>query len=77
MTTDTKQLSHPAPIETSWLEKVKPHLELIAALLSGVLILIGWLLDKNGIGTSAVIIFLLAYVIGGFAKAKEGIERYH
>ena len=74
MTTDTKQLSQPKPIETSWLEKVKPHLELIAALLSGVLILIGWILDKNGIGTSAVVIFLLAYVIGGFAKAKEGIE---
>lgn len=74
MTTDTKHLSQPAPLETSWLDKVKPYLELIAALLSGVLILIGWILDKNGIGTTAVVIFLLAYVIGGFAKAKEGIE---
>ena len=74
MTTDAKPLHQPATIETSWLEKVKPYLELIAALFSGVLILIGWILDKNGIGTSAVIIYLLAYVIGGFAKAKEGIE---
>lgn len=74
MTTDAKQLHQQAPMETSWLEKVKPHLELGAALFSGVLILIGWLLDKNGIGTGAVIIYLLAYVIGGFAKAKEGIE---
>lgn len=74
MTTDAKQLRQQAPMETSWLEKIKPHLELGAALFSGVLILIGWLLDKNGIGTGAVIIYLLAYVIGGFAKAKEGIE---
>ena len=74
MTTDAKPLHRPAPIETSWFEKIKPYLELSAALFSGVLILIGWLLDKNGIGTSAVIIYLLAYVIGGFAKAKEGIE---
>ncbi len=74
MTTDAKPLHQPAAMETSWLEKVKPYLELSAALFSGVLILIGWLLDKNGIGTSAVIIYLLAYVIGGFAKAKEGIE---
>ena len=49
-------------------------MNLIAALLSGVLIIIGWILDKNGMGTSAVIIYLLAYLIGGFAKAKEGIE---
>lgn len=74
MTTEAKQLRQSAPIETSWLERVKPYLELAAALLSGILILAGWLLDKNGVGTSAIIIFLLAYVIGGFAKAKEGIE---
>lgn len=74
MTTDTKHLSQPSPIETSWLEKVKPYLELIAALLSGVLILIGWILDKKEFRTTAVVIFLLAYVIGGFAKAKKGIE---
>ena len=74
MTTNAKQLQQPATLETSWFEKIKPHLELSAALFSGLLILIGWLLDKNGVGTSAVVIFLLAYVIGGFAKAKEGIE---
>lgn len=74
MTTEANSLHEPAPLETSWLEKIKPNLELAAAIFSGVLILIGWLLDKNGVGTSAVIIYLLAYVIGGFAKAKEGIE---
>ena len=74
MTTEANSLHEPAPIQTSWLEKIKPNLELAAAIFSGVLILIGWLLDKNGVGTSAVIFYLLAFVIGGYAKAKEGIE---
>lgn len=75
MTTDTKQLAQqPAECSTSWLEKTKPHLELIAALLSGVLIVVGWLLAKNGMETPSVIIYLASFVIGGYAKAKEGIE---
>lgn len=75
MTTDTKQLAQqPAECSTSWLEKTKPHLELIAALLSGVLIVVGWLLAKNGMETPSIFIYLAAFVIGGYAKAKEGIE---
>ncbi|MCL6574154.1 MAG: cadmium-translocating P-type ATPase [Bacillus sp. (in: Bacteria)] len=56
------------------IEKTKPHAELIAATLSGLLILTGWLLDNYGYGAESIIAFLLAFVIGGFAKAKEGIE---
>ncbi|WP_042356982.1 heavy metal translocating P-type ATPase [Bacillus rubiinfantis] len=56
------------------LEKLKPHLELIAAGLSGLLIVIGWLFDHYGQETDSIIAYLLAFVIGGFAKAKEGIE---
>lgn len=55
-------------------EKIKPYAELIAAGLSGVFILTGWLLDKYGQGADSIIAYLLAFVIGGFAKAKEGIE---
>ncbi|MFE8697329.1 heavy metal translocating P-type ATPase [Cytobacillus sp. FJAT-53684] len=55
-------------------DKVKPHAELIAALFSGVLIGAGWLLDKNGLATASIAIYILAFIIGGFAKAKEGIE---
>lgn len=58
----------------SRLEKIKPHAELIAAILSGVLILIGWILEKNDLTTASIVFFLFAFVIGGFAKAKEGIE---
>ncbi|RIW32305.1 cadmium-translocating P-type ATPase [Bacillus salacetis] len=57
----------------SYLEKIKPHVELIAALISGVFILLGWLLADVS-SPSSVTFYLLAFVIGGFAKAKEGIE---
>ncbi|OZM57031.1 heavy metal translocating P-type ATPase [Lottiidibacillus patelloidae] len=52
---------------------IMKHSELIAALFSGLLILIGWLLFENYQSTS-VILYLSAFAIGGFAKAKEGIE---
>jgi Cd2+/Zn2+-exporting ATPase len=55
-------------------EKIKPYAELIAAALSGILIATGWLLDRIDDSTASIIAYLLAFVIGGFAKAKEGIE---
>ncbi|MGQ5113503.1 heavy metal translocating P-type ATPase [Bacillus halotolerans] len=54
--------------EKSWAQ----HAELIAALVSGALILAGWLLSSHQL--LSVTLYLLAFVIGGFAKAKEGIE---
>ncbi|MFS0591191.1 heavy metal translocating P-type ATPase [Cytobacillus horneckiae] len=56
------------------LESIKPHAELIAALFCGVLILTGWLLDRNDLSTLSVITYMLAFIIGGYAKAKEGME---
>lgn len=50
------------------------HLELIAAILSGVLILIAWLTGKGGAETLSITFYIIAFLIGGFAKAKEGIE---
>ena len=55
-------------------QRIKTHGELIAALLSGVLILAGWLISKQQDTAVSITLFVLAYVIGGFAKAKEGIE---
>lgn len=52
----------------------KEHVELIAALLSGVLIVAAWLSDKNGAATASIALYIIAFLIGGFAKAKEGIE---
>ncbi|ENH98003.1 heavy metal-transporting P-type ATPase [Gracilibacillus halophilus YIM-C55.5] len=49
------------------------HRELIAALFSGVLILLAWLLHDNLSNLAWHIFILSAFVIGGYAKAKEGI----
>ncbi|MCQ6281134.1 heavy metal translocating P-type ATPase [Bacillus sp. EB600] len=60
--------------QLSSFEKSKPHAELIAAIVSGVLIVTGWLLEKENFNEISVVSYLLAFIIGGFAKAKEGIE---
>jgi Cd2+/Zn2+-exporting ATPase len=73
MSSEAKALTKPIK-KVGYLEKTKSHAELIAATLSGLLILTGWLLDNYGYGSESIIAFLLAFVIGGFAKAKEGIE---
>jgi Zn2+/Cd2+-exporting ATPase len=73
MSSEAKSLSKGIQ-EPSFIEKIKPHAELIAAGLSGVLIAAGWLLDQYGQGADSIVAYLFAFVIGGFAKAKEGIE---
>ncbi|WP_141430598.1 heavy metal translocating P-type ATPase [Bacillus sp. 03113] len=60
-------------IQVNFFQLLKPHLELIAAGLSGIFILIGWLLDQSN-SSSSVVYYILAFLIGGYAKAKEGIE---
>lgn len=55
--------------------KVRPHIELIAAILSGVLILIAYVLELQNMTLPSVAIYLLAFVIGGYAKAKYGIKK--
>ncbi|ALC92375.1 ATPase [Bacillus sp. FJAT-18017] len=56
--------------QPSLFEKMAVHAELICAAVSGILILAGWLLD----GSASVAAYLAAFVIGGYFKAKEGIE---
>lgn len=53
--------------------KIKEHGELIAAILSGLLIFGGWLLSKAEINTASITLYIMAFCIGGFAKAKEGL----
>ncbi|QTD42896.1 heavy metal translocating P-type ATPase [Sporosarcina sp. Te-1] len=50
------------------------HLELIAALLSGVLIAVAWSIGRTGMEQASILLYIIAFLIGGFAKAKEGIE---
>ena len=54
-------------------EKIKEHAELIAALISGLIILLAWRMDSNGLETASILAYLSAFIIGGYAKAKEGI----
>lgn len=61
---------HPFTLKVKELE---PKLEIIFAVLSGILIFAGWLTGKLQYETASVILFIFAYVIGGFFKAKEGV----
>ncbi len=51
----------------------KSHVELIAALFSGVLILVAWFIERNDNSSLSIFFYLVAFLIGGFAKAREGI----
>ncbi|MFG6117102.1 heavy metal translocating P-type ATPase [Halobacillus sp. MO56] len=57
-----------------WWEKFKEHIELIAAIASGILILTAWIFEGSMSYGLFVALHLSAFVMGGFAKAKEGIE---
>lgn len=56
------------------IEKLKEHIELVAAITAGILIFIAWFITREEMSGIGVALYLLAFVIGGFAKAKEGVE---
>lgn len=56
-------------------ERILPHIELISALFSGVLIIIAWFISRDGETALSISLYLSAFIIGGYAKAKEGIEK--
>ncbi|MGD6780013.1 heavy metal translocating P-type ATPase [Sutcliffiella horikoshii] len=62
------------PQKDSLFNRFTTHIELIFAIISGILIFTGWILLKFDIQTAAVPIFILAFLIGGYFKAKEGIQ---
>lgn len=75
MFTDTKPLAQQEPESNSlFSEKILPHIELIAAGISGLLIITGWFMAHQEAQTLSIVSYVLAFIIGGFAKAKEGIE---
>ena len=55
-------------------KNIAVNAELIAAVTSGLLILIAWYSSFNYADSTSITLYLLAFVIGGFAKAKEGVE---
>ncbi|MYL71544.1 cadmium-translocating P-type ATPase [Halobacillus litoralis] len=52
----------------------KEHAELIAAIISGFLILLAWYGEHHWTPSVFVSIYVTAFLIGGFAQAKEGLE---
>lgn len=59
--------------EPKFINKMAEHWELIAAILSGILIIAAWAFSKVGNEAGSIAIYILAFLIGGYAKAKEGI----
>src|SRR5690606_39679692 len=54
-----------------WFSFVRVHGEAVAAGISGLLILLAWLGSGHLIPDKAL--YLAAYIVGGFAKGREGI----
>lgn len=54
-------------------DKLLTHIELIAAIISGVIILTAWSLTAVLPHTIWVVMHIVAFLIGGYAQAKEGI----
>ncbi|MCU9614516.1 heavy metal translocating P-type ATPase [Caldibacillus lycopersici] len=53
---------------------INSYIELIFAIGSGIFIVAGWLLSKADLQLASIVSFLLAYGIGGYFKAKEGLS---
>lgn len=66
--------NHPVLKNDSPWKIVKGHFELIAAIVSGLLIFLGWLLNIHGSQSISIAFFVLAFLIGGYSKAREGID---
>ncbi len=75
ISTDVKTISQVEPSQDlTFIDKLLPHAELAAAVICGVLIATGWVLNHFDAATASIAAYLLAFMIGGFAKAKQGIE---
>ncbi|TFE01227.1 heavy metal translocating P-type ATPase [Jeotgalibacillus sp. R-1-5s-1] len=67
-------LPRPAQLSNDEHSLLLRHIELIMALTSGLLIMIAWLLMRADLNVLSVVLYLSAYVIGGYHKAIEGIQ---
>lgn len=54
----------------------KNHRELLFAIMSGLFVGIAWILQSMELATSALVFFISAYMIGGYYKAKEGLDTF-
>lgn len=62
-----------SPMSQLSLNKLKEHSDVIAAVACGIFVILGWLfLQQNWLGL-ALLILPVAYVIGGYESAREGL----
>lgn len=73
MVTNTASSKMKTKDQNNKLNFIKKHGELIAAILSGAIILTTWLMTAILPHSLWVTLHIIAFIIGGFAKAKEGI----
>src|SRR5690625_4902520 len=77
MSTETKTVSNiqhqQKPDSENSLNTLAKHGELIAALTSGAIILTTWSLSNVLPNSLWIILHIIAFIIGGYAQAKEGI----
>src|SRR5699024_8475706 len=71
--TKLKSKSEKDSLYKSLFDKVMPHQELIAAILSGAIILLTWTFSAFISPSLWVVLHIVAFVIGGYNQAKEGI----
>lgn len=70
---DVSSSNDKASLETTFHSWKARYGELAAALIGGGLTAIGWLLEQR-LYSVAVSFFILSYAVGGYAKAKEGLN---
>ncbi|KGP91015.1 ATPase [Pontibacillus chungwhensis BH030062] len=59
---------------SAFIARVRNNGELIAAIISGMIILSAWLTEGILSDPATVGLYISAFIIGGFAKAKEGVQ---
>ena len=61
--------------EEKLMKKWKAYIELIAAIASGILIVLAYIFETQSLASLSVVTYLSAFLIGGYAKAKYGIKK--
>lgn len=70
---NTNKNQNHSQLDDNMVNFLKQHSELFAALLSGIIVLSAWLLQDYFSPVGWIAINSVAFMIGGYAKAKEGI----
>ncbi|UFU00012.1 cadmium-translocating P-type ATPase [Radiobacillus kanasensis] len=71
---DKSLITHSFKLPSPFILFLKKHGELLAAIISGLLLLYVWTNQNHITESTWIVIHVAAFLIGGYAKAKEGIQ---